>query len=325
MFRGTTLTWWNVYSTSIEATVLANLRWETFNKKVMEEFCNERAMDCIIDKFRGLKKGNFLVKEYNKLFMDKLGLVGHLVPTERKKIKAYIKGFPTKMMNMVRVSKVATHREAIEEAQLVEDSYGASKVERSGVVEKRRWEGSTMHSKRSKPFNNNSQQGVGPRRDIPWCSKCQSKHLGPCNSRSELCFKCGKPDHSFKDCPIKGKFCFRCRDSGHIRSEYPKAKTGFIGGKKVDPPKATGRAFQMTTEEAKASTNVVSEDTLVVELADGDQVVVRDILKGCKLEIERREFPVDLIPMVIGGFDVVIGMDWLSNNHAEILYAKKLI
>ncbi|KAI3734989.1 hypothetical protein L6452_14472 [Arctium lappa] len=31
------------------------------------------------------------------------------------------------------------------------------------------------------------------------------------------------------------------------------------------------------------------------------------------------------MPMVIGGFDVVIGMDWLSNNHAEILCSKKLI
>ncbi|KAI3746130.1 hypothetical protein L6452_08552 [Arctium lappa] len=108
MLRGAALTWWNVYSTSIESTVLAKLGWETFKKKVMEEFCNERAMDRIIDEFQGLKKGNLLVREYNKLFMDKLGLVGHLVPTEREKIKAYIKGLPTEMMNMVRVSKAST-------------------------------------------------------------------------------------------------------------------------------------------------------------------------------------------------------------------------
>ncbi|KAI3715042.1 hypothetical protein L6452_22008 [Arctium lappa] len=290
MLKGAALTWWNVYSTSVEAAVLAKLSWETFKKK-----------------------------EYNKLFMDKLGLVGHLVPAEREKIKAYIKGLPTEMMNMVRVSRDSTLQEAIEEAQLVEDSYGSSKVERSGVVEKRRWEGSTMHSKRSKSFNN-SQRGVGPRRDVLWCSKCRSKHLGPCED-------------------------------------------GIQWRKEVEPPKAMGIAFNMTTEEAKASTDVVSgtfllnsvptrilfdsgasfsfvlnsffprlsvpttslEDALVVELADGDQVVVRDILKGCKLEIKGREFSVDLMPLVIGGFDVVIGMDWLSNNHVEILCAKKLI
>ncbi|KAI3735955.1 hypothetical protein L6452_15482 [Arctium lappa] len=362
MLRGAALTWWNAYSTSVEATVLAKLSWETFKKKVMEEFCNERAMDRIIDEFRGLKKGNLLVKEYNKLFMDKLGLVGHLVPTEREKIKAYIKGLPTEMMNMVRVSKASTLREAIEEAQLVEDSYGSNMMERSGVVEKRKWEGGPTSSKRPNHFNNNH-RGNGPRRDSPWYSRCRSKHTDPCNSGSTPCFKCGKLGHRFNDCPIKGRVCFECKESGHIRSECPKVKANFNGGNKVDAPKATGRAFQMTTEEAKASTDVVSgtfllksvparvlfdsrasfsfvsssfclklpmpttslEDALVVDLADGDQVVIRDIIRNCKLEIEGREFPIDLMPMVIGGFDVVVGMDWLSTNHAEIICAKKLI
>ncbi|KAI3678291.1 hypothetical protein L6452_37578 [Arctium lappa] len=134
-------------------------------------------------------------------------------------------------------------------------------------------------------------------------------------------------------------------------------------GKKVDPPRATGRAFQMTTEEGKASTDVVSgtfllnfartrvlfdsgasflfvsnsfyqklsiptsnlEDALVVELEDGDKVVIQDILRGGMLEIKGNKFPIDLMSMVIGGFDVVIGMDWLANNHAEIFCAKKVI
>ncbi|KAI3758384.1 hypothetical protein L6452_05945 [Arctium lappa] len=29
--------------------------------------------------------------------------------------------------------------------------------------------------------------------------------------------------------------------------------------------------------------------------------------------------------MLIGGFDVVVGMDWLANNHAEFVCSKKLI
>ncbi|KAI3702648.1 hypothetical protein L6452_28396 [Arctium lappa] len=230
MLRGAALTWWNVYSASIEATVLAQLSWETFKKKVMDEFCNERAMDRIVDEFRSLKKGSLLVKDYNKLFMDKLGLVGHLVPTERDKIKAYIKGLPTEMMNM---------------------------TERSGTIEKRKWEGGHTFSRRPRNFNN-SQRGGGPRRDSPWCSRCRSKHTGPCNSKSEPCYKCGKPGHRYIECPIKERICFGCKEPGHVRSECPKAMVSYNGGKKVDTPKATGRAFQMTTEEAKASTDVVS-------------------------------------------------------------------
>ncbi|KAI3665674.1 hypothetical protein L6452_44304 [Arctium lappa] len=325
---------------SLEASVLDKLNWETFKRKVLEEYCNERSMDRIIKEFRNLNKGSLIMKEYYKLFMDKLGLVGHLIPTEKEKIKAYIKGLPTEMMNMVRVSKASTLREAIEETQLVEDSYGLEKVERGGITEKRRWEGSSVHSKRLRQFNNN-QRGTGPRKEVPYCSKCQSKHFGLCNLGSESCFKCGKSGYSFRDCPIRGHICFEFRAPGHIRSECPKLKAGGSGGKKTDHPRATGRAFQMTTEEAKALTDVVSstfllksvpkrilfdsgaslsfvssafyqklsvptcslEYALVVELADGDQVVVRDVSRDCKLEIEGKKFSVDLMSLTIGGFD----------------------
>ncbi|KAI3719579.1 hypothetical protein L6452_20481 [Arctium lappa] len=300
MFKEAALTWWNVNSSSVEATILANLSWSTFKKKLMEEFCNERALNRMEEEFRSLKKENLSLKEYNCQFMDKLGLVGHLVPTEKEKITAYTKGLPTEMKNLVRVSKASTLHGAIEEAQLVEDSYGPRKIERSGSIEKRRWEGNSAPSKRIKPFNNN--------------------------------YRGNESGHDRRDCPVRGITCFECKESGHIRSECPRLNTGGNGVKKTDPPRATGRAFQMTTKEAKASTDVVSEvptstleDALVVDLEDGDQVVIRDIIRGCKLEIEEKEFLVDVMPMVIGGFGAVIGMDLLANNRAEILCAKKLI
>ncbi|KAI3707651.1 hypothetical protein L6452_26278 [Arctium lappa] len=178
MLRGTALSWWNVYSSSVEATVLAKLSWSTFKEKLMEEFCNERALDRLEEEFRNMRKGNMSLREYNSQFTDKLGLVGHLVPTEKEKIKAYTKGLSSEMKNLVRVSKASTLREAIEEAQLVEDSYGPNKLERSGPVEKRRWEGNSAPPRRTKPFNNNY-RGSESGREARWFSKCQSKHVGP--------------------------------------------------------------------------------------------------------------------------------------------------
>ncbi|KAI3735922.1 hypothetical protein L6452_15448 [Arctium lappa] len=67
------------------------------------------------------------------------------------------------------------------------------------------------------------------------------------------------------------------------------------------------------------------ENALVVEIANGEQVLIRDVLKDCTLSIEGKKFLINLMPMVIGGFDVVVGMDWLADNHAEILCSKKLI
>ncbi|KAI3748511.1 hypothetical protein L6452_11628 [Arctium lappa] len=253
--------------------------------------------------------------------MDKLGFVGHLVPTEKDKIKAYIKGLPSDMMSMVRVTKTSTLREEMEEAQLIEDAYSLGKDQGGRQVEKRKWEGSSMPSK--KPFytNNSAQRGADPRRDAKWCSKCRSKHFGPCNFVPGTCYKCGKTGHTFRDCPLKGQVCFECREPGHVRVECPKLKTGGFSGKKMEPPRSTGRAFQMSSEEAKASTDVVSstfllnsvptrvlfdsgasysfisdlfcqrlamsksmlEIAVVVEIANGGQVLIHNILKDCIL------------------------------------------
>ncbi|KAI3678290.1 hypothetical protein L6452_37577 [Arctium lappa] len=198
MLQGEALTLWNIYSMSLEASVLAKMDWEIFKRKVLEEYCNERAMDQIIYEFRNLKKGNSIVKEYNQLFMYKLGLVGHLVLTEKKNIKAYIKGFSTDITNMVRVSKASTLWEEIEEAQLVEDFYGRGREERSGVVEKRKREGSSVPSKKSRPFNSNQRENYF-RSEAKWCSKCRSKHFGLCNLVPGVAISSGKTGHNFKD------------------------------------------------------------------------------------------------------------------------------
>ncbi|KAI3771393.1 hypothetical protein L6452_02557 [Arctium lappa] len=189
MLRGIDLTWWDVYSASLESTVLDQLSWSTFKEKLLEEYCNERSLDRIKDEFQNLKKGGMSVREYSRLFMDKLGFVGHLVPTEKDKIKAYIKGLPSDMMSMVRVTKTSTLREAMEEAQLMEDAYSLGRDQGGRQVEKRKWEGSSMPSK--KPFyaNNSAQRGADPRRDAKWCSRCRNKHFGPCNFVPGVCYK----------------------------------------------------------------------------------------------------------------------------------------
>ncbi|GJX44817.1 putative reverse transcriptase domain-containing protein, partial [Tanacetum coccineum] len=44
-----------------------------------------------------------------------------------------------------------------------------------------------------------------------------------------------------------------------------------------------------------------------------------------KLEIEGHVFDIDLIPFEHGSFDVIIGMDWLSNHKAEIVCHEKVV
>ncbi|KAJ0588569.1 putative nucleotidyltransferase, Ribonuclease H [Helianthus annuus] len=63
----------------------------------------------------------------------------------------------------------------------------------------------------------------------------------------------------------------------------------------------------------------------VVELANGKSLEATHVVQGCDLILAGQAFSIDLIPIVLGSFDVVIGMDWLSQHQAEILCSEKVI
>ncbi|GJV87191.1 putative reverse transcriptase domain-containing protein [Tanacetum coccineum] len=62
-----------------------------------------------------------------------------------------------------------------------------------------------------------------------------------------------------------------------------------------------------------------------IEIASEQLVEIDKVIKGCKLEIEGLVFDIDLIPFGHGSFDVIIGMDWLSNYKAKIICHEKVV
>nr|GEY42557.1 hypothetical protein [Tanacetum cinerariifolium] len=62
-----------------------------------------------------------------------------------------------------------------------------------------------------------------------------------------------------------------------------------------------------------------------VELVDNKIVRVDTIMQGCTLNLLRHPFNIDLMPVELGSFDVIIGMDWLRRCHAVIVCDEKLV
>ncbi|GJU22501.1 putative reverse transcriptase domain-containing protein [Tanacetum coccineum] len=62
-----------------------------------------------------------------------------------------------------------------------------------------------------------------------------------------------------------------------------------------------------------------------IEMADGNLVSTNTVIKGCTLTLLNQPFEIDLMPIKLGSFDVVIGMDWLSKYHAKILCDEKVV
>ncbi|GKE81007.1 putative reverse transcriptase domain-containing protein [Tanacetum coccineum] len=63
----------------------------------------------------------------------------------------------------------------------------------------------------------------------------------------------------------------------------------------------------------------------VVELADGRILETNIVLRGCTLGLLGHPFDIDLTPVELGSFDVIICMDWLAKYHALIVCDEKIV
>ncbi|GJW04077.1 putative reverse transcriptase domain-containing protein [Tanacetum coccineum] len=180
----------------------------------------------------------------------------------------------------------------------------------------------TAGNNERKPYN-------GP---FPLCNKCKLHHEGPCTVR---CGKCNKVGHLTWDCKVtnpttstqRGQIvnqrvftCFEYGRQGYFRSDCPKLKDQNRGnktGNKNGVGEARGKAYVLGVGEANPDSNVVKADERISE--------TNTILRGCTLGLLGHPFNVDLMPVELGSFDVIIGMDWLANHYAIIVCDEKIV
>ncbi|GJS54986.1 putative nucleotidyltransferase, ribonuclease H [Tanacetum coccineum] len=62
-----------------------------------------------------------------------------------------------------------------------------------------------------------------------------------------------------------------------------------------------------------------------VELADEKSLTTNTILRGCTLNLQNHLFKIDLLPIELGSFDVIVGMDWMAEHRAEVVCYEKYI
>ncbi|GJT66363.1 putative reverse transcriptase domain-containing protein [Tanacetum coccineum] len=62
-----------------------------------------------------------------------------------------------------------------------------------------------------------------------------------------------------------------------------------------------------------------------IELVNGRLIGSDTVLRGCTLGLLGHPFNIDLMPVELGSFDVIIGMDWLANHHAVIVCDEKIM
>ncbi|GJU41444.1 putative reverse transcriptase domain-containing protein [Tanacetum coccineum] len=158
------------------------------------------------------------------------------------------------------------------------------------------------------------------------------------NTNTITCFECGALGHFKKDCP-QWKNKNQGNDNGVAR-----AYAVGIAGQNPNNNVVTGTfllnnccasiLFDTGADRSFVSTqfstlNNIAHTTLDhgynVELADGRIIWVNTVLLGCTLNFLNHPFHVDLMPVEMVTYDVIIGMDWLTKYQAIIDCAKKIV
>ncbi|GJR81681.1 putative reverse transcriptase domain-containing protein [Tanacetum coccineum] len=155
------------------------------------------------------------------------------------------------------------------------------------------------------------------------------------NSRSVVvCYECGERGHKSNACPKRDD-----RQGGDVRgqayvirdAEYNQGLNVVTGTFLLNNHYVTilfdsgaDKSFVdvrlshlLDIKPAKLNTSYE------VELADGKVVCTNTVLKGCTLNLLDHLFGIDLMPIELGTFDVIIGMDWLVERDVVIVCGKK--
>ncbi|GJW64244.1 putative reverse transcriptase domain-containing protein, partial [Tanacetum coccineum] len=170
---------------------------------------------------------------------------------------------------------------------------------------------------------------------LPLCECCCTHHVGPCT------IKCGKIRHKERYCKEKNVAtganalpiltCYDCAYA--IKDAEPKGPNAVTGTFLLNNRYAfvlfdsgSDRSFVDTRFSSMLNIDPVKiRASYEVELADGRVVSTNTILKGCTLNLVNHIFEIDLMPIELGTFDVIIGMDWLVKHDAVIVCGEKVV
>ncbi|GJZ10185.1 putative reverse transcriptase domain-containing protein [Tanacetum coccineum] len=193
----------------------------------------------------------------------------------------------------------------------------------------------------------------GPRHFAKDC-RVMPMNMNPINDRNptvRACYECGSTDQVKATCPRLNQ---AQRPRGNHQNQVMAVNGG--QGRRNNDNQERGRAFMLGANEAHQDPNIVMDTFTLnnhyattlfdsgadysfvstifipllgiepsdlgfsyeIEIASGQLVEIDKVIKGCKLEIKGHLFDINLIPFRSGSFDIIIGMDWLSNHKAGI-------
>nr|GEU95870.1 reverse transcriptase domain-containing protein [Tanacetum cinerariifolium] len=355
-FLDGTLTWWNVYVRSVTLEATHTTPWNDFKAMFIRKYCHCNEVKQMERELWNLKVKGIDLTAYNQRFQELILLCPDMVPTTDRLLEQYIEGLPLNIKGNVTSSKPIDLHEAIKMAQGNTNNPGNynlnKRLETARVFTAGQgsYAGKLLYCGKCGRHHTDAYP--------PTChNNCKAGHKAKeCQTPPRLAGQRGPGSQRGQD------LSSQTQPQSDQRQVNPRgnnrASTSNQRGNR-----APGRVYQLGAEGAVHDNNVVNGTFLInnvyasvlcdtgvdrsfisstfsehlnvtptaldtgydVELAEEKSLTATTILRGCTLNLQNRTFKFDLLPIELGSFNVIIGMDWMSKHHAVVMCYEKYI
>nr|GEU88375.1 hypothetical protein [Tanacetum cinerariifolium] len=307
------------------------MKWAGLMKLMTEVYCPRNEIQKMETELWNLTVIENDLTTYTQRFQELILLCTRMVPDEEDRVERFIGGLPDNIQGNVIATNPARLQDAIRIANQLMDKklqgYAARSAEKKRRMESnpRDNRGQQLPFKRQKTIRqlvaraytagNNERKGyVG---SFPYCNKCRLHPEWLCTIR---CGNCKKIRHQTRDCRVtvtpntqgaavgnhQGNVCYKYGRPGHFRKDFPKMRSRNRGN-----------------QTRNKTGNKTGDTSYAIELVDRRVSETNIVLRGCTLGLLGHLFNIDLMPVELGSFDVIIGMDWLAKYHVLIVCDEK--